>query len=204
EEERGEIGQFFVPSKAFHGVLIFTVLFELFRRHQAGPGPFGGKRSRSDGVDPDVILGPLHSQRGGHGQYSRFGARRRHYEAGATIRCRVSGHNVQNISTEFLSDPPLAEYLSAVKGAIQDDANNGVERIGAELFRASNEIAGGIVHQRINSAKLQFGLSCSVFDGGIVADVARGVSGGATEPMNLLAGLAKRFLASADEKQARA
>jgi hypothetical protein len=103
-----------------------------------------------------------------------------------------------------LSDPPLADRLCAVKGAVQDNPHNGVKGVRGEPFRASDEVPGGVVNERIDFAKLLLGLSHGGFDRGVIAYVARRESGGATKPENFFACFAKRFLAPANQKHSRA
>ena len=47
-------------------------------------------------------------------------------------------------------------------------------------------------------------MSYGGFDRGVIANVARRESGGATKPKDFLAGLAKRLLAPANQKHSRA
>jgi hypothetical protein len=70
-----------------------------------------------------------------------------------------------------------AEGLRAVKGTVEDDADHGIEGVGRKSFRAGDEVAGGVVNQRIDVAELQFGFGRGSFDGGVIADITSGVGG---------------------------
>jgi len=91
-----------------------------------------------------------------------------------------------------------------MKGTIQHDTHNGVEGVGRKLFGASDEIAGGIVHERIDFAELLLGLPRGGFNGSVIANVTSGLSSGATKLANFLACRAKRLLAPAHQEYSRA
>src|SRR5262249_19533390 len=122
-------------------------------------------------------------------------------EAGAEISSSVRGNDAQDVSAELSGNPTLAENLRAVKRPVEHDADDSVESIGAESFRASHEISGSVVDDGIDFPELLFRSLRRRFDCGIVAHIASAVGGSAAEPQDFFAGFTERLLAPPDEKK---
>ena len=120
-----------------------------------------------------MILGPLNGKRSGHRQDAGFCASGGHDESGTAVGGGVRRDDAQNVAAKLLSDPAFGEGLRAVKRAVEDDAYNGVERVGRKLFRAGDEISGGVVDNRVDAAKLLLGFFGGGFDRAVVAHIAR-------------------------------
>ena len=90
-----------------------------------------------------------------------------------------------------------------MKRAVQHDTYDSVKRVGRELFGASNEIAGGVVDERMDFSELLLRFSRGSFDGAVVANIARGVGCLAAPPENLVTRFAKRVLTAAHEEYPR-
>src|SRR5207245_6591769 len=133
-----------------------------------------------DGVQPDVIFRPLHRERGSHRQNSRFRASRRYNKSRTRVGSRVSRDDIQHIAAKFLGNPALAEYLRAVKGADQHDADDGRESIGSQVLRAGHEISSSVLDEGTDFSELFLGFCSCGFDGAIVANVTSGIGGCAT------------------------
>src|SRR5207253_613353 len=102
----------------------------------------------------------------------RLGAGGRHDKARAAVGRRIGGHDVQHIPARFARHPALAKNLRAVKRAVQHDTYDSVKRVGRELFGASNEIAGGVVDERMDFSELLLRFSRGSFDGAVVEAAA--------------------------------
>ena len=59
---------------------------------------------------------------------------------------------------------------------MQHDADHGIKRIGGKFLCARDEIAGGVVDERVDFPELLIGAGRCRFNGGVVANVAGGVS----------------------------
>ena len=90
-----------------------------------------------------------------------------------------------------------------MKRAIEHDSHDGIKRVWGEFLCARDEIAGSVVNERVDFAKLLLRLRHGGFDRGIVANVAGRESGGAAKPANLFACLAEWFLVPADQEHSR-
>ena len=124
-----------------------------------------------------MMLGPFDGERARHGEDARFCAGRGHHVAGAGIGGSVGGDDVEDVAGFFGGDPFAAEDEGAVERAGEDDTDYGVECVGRELFAAGDEIAGGVVDERIDGAKFFFGCGDYAFDGCEVANVGDAVGG---------------------------
>jgi len=104
----------------------------------------------------------------------------------------------------FFFDPAFAEDLRAIKTAVENDADDGIECVGRQFFSAGHEIAGGIVDENIYFADLRFGVFGGGFDRGVITNVARCKSGGAARALDFFADGLEGFRPTADDEEARA
>src|SRR5215831_9270526 len=201
QEKGSEVRQFFMLSEALHGMFADGVFFKLLRRNEPRPSALSGKRAGGDGVYANMIFRPFNGEGGRHRENAGLGAGRGHHEAGATVGRGVGGGDVEDSAAEFLGEALFCEHLRAVKRAVENNADNSVEGVGGKLLGARHEIAGGVVDQGIDFAKVAFSGSEGQFDGSVVADIAGRKSRRTTAFMNFVANVLERLLAAADEKE---
>jgi hypothetical protein len=53
-------------------------------------------------------------------------------------------------------DEPAADFARAVEAAVEDDLHDGVERVGGEVLRGGEEIAGRVVDELVGRTELPF------------------------------------------------
>src|SRR5580704_10840054 len=199
-EVNGEVGKFFVAAETLHRVVVLRAFFDFLGGHQAREGAFGGEWAGGDGVESNVMLGPFDGERARHGEDAGFGAGRGHHVAGARIGGGVGGDDVEDVAGLFGGDPFAAEDEGAVECAGEDDSDDGVERVGREFFAASDEIAGGVIHECVDGAKFFFGGGDNAFDGREVANVGDAVGGLSAFGTNVVSGFLQGLFAAAGEK----
>src|SRR5215472_1564196 len=125
EQKNREIAELVVLAEAAHGVFVDGVIFKLLRRDEARPSALGGKRTGGDGVDADVVLGPLDREGRGEGKDAGLGAGGRNHVTRAAIRGSVGGGDIQDIAAQLFGNAAASEGLGAVKCAIKNDADDG-------------------------------------------------------------------------------
>src|SRR5277367_4697545 len=200
----GKIGEFIVASEAAHGVMFLGALFQFLGRQQARPRTLGGKRSRRDGVQPDVMARPFDRERARQRQHTGFRAGRRHHKSGAAIRGSISRHNVQHVSGLLRGDPFFPQRQRAEKGALQHDSHHGIKGVRRKFFRARDKISGGVIHQRVHAPKFLFGRLHGFFHGAEIAYVRGGVSRAGAFGANRFGGFLQRLFAPRHQKNIRA
>ena len=146
------------------------------------------------------VVAAADGERARHGEDACFGAGRRHHVAGAGICGGVGGDDVEDVAGFFGGDPFAAEDERAVECAGEDDADYGVEGVGREFFAAGDEIAGGVVDERVDGAEFFFGGGDHAFNGCEVANVGDAVGGLRAFGANVVGGLLQGFFAAAGEK----
>ena len=98
-------------------------------------------------------------------------------------------------------DPPLGDGVGDREGAAQNDICNGVEAVQRQIFRAADEVAGGIVYETGQRPPCLPDVVDEFVNRIRRADVARiGPDGGAVGLRELVGGLLEhRLAASADD-----
>jgi len=104
----------------------------------------------------------------------------------------------------FFLDPAFAEDLCAIKTAVENDADDGVECVGGKLFGARHEIAGGVVDESVDFADLRLGRFAGGFDRGVITNVTGCVGGGATGALDFFADQFEWLGPAADYEETRA
>src|SRR5690348_2477949 len=87
-----------------------------------------------------------------------------------------------------------------MEGALKNDAGDGSKGIGRKFFGARDKISGGVVDQRVDTAKFLLGGSDCFLDSGKIANVTAGIGGTRILLANLVAGFRQRLFAAAGEK----
>src|SRR4029077_8479533 len=146
------------------------------------------------------MLGPFDGERARHGEDARFGTGGWHHVTGAGTCSGVGGDYVQYVAGFLGGDPSAAEHERAVECSGEDDSNYGVERVRRKFFASGDEIAGGVVDERIDRSEFFFGCGDYAFDGSVIANVGDGVTGLPALRANVIRGLLERLFATAGEK----
>ena len=106
---------------------------------------FGRDLARRDGVEADAVPAPFRRQRHGHGVDRRLAHRRRHHIGRAVAH---PGHGDRHHVAGLLArDPAPADRMRHIERAVHDDVGDRIEAARRKIFRARDEIAGGVVDE---------------------------------------------------------
>lgn len=137
--------------------------------HKAAPAPLVSVGTGCDAVQPDAERGEFDGQSAGHGQHARL-------RGGGVHRAGVAVPGIAGDDGEDRTAGALVAHLpgdgpGAVEGTVEDDVDDGLPAVWAEVDTGGDEVSGRVVDEAVNGAVVA---DCGVYervDGPRVADV---------------------------------